>query len=295
MKNSKITILLALLMMAMAIFFTGCGSSDQQVGVAQEREKEQQLTIQMIDVGQGDAILIRTAEQVILIDTGDVPARAKLAAFLRHQGIRTIDKVIITHPHADHLGGMAEIFAGFTVKQVYDSGQQSTTALYRKYLTVIKQKNIPFTILAAGDQVDFGNGAVFKVFGPRKPWITEEALNNNSVTGKLVYGRFSMLFTGDAEKAAENRMRQDYSSELKATVLKSPHHGSKTSSSLPFLRAVAPEAVVISAGADNEYKHPHEVTLKKYDAVKARVYRTDLNGTITITSDGQNYQIAKER
>ncbi|SDN05347.1 competence protein ComEC [Dendrosporobacter quercicolus] len=292
MKNYKIG--LGLLIVLIVAFFAGCSNNNQQFQAASSPVPKQ-ITIQMIDVGQGDAILIRTAEQVILIDTGDVAARAKLIRFLKQQGIGSIDKVIISHPHADHLGGMAELVANFTVKQVYDSGQPTTTALYRRYLATIKQKNIPFTILAAGDQVDFGNGAVFKVLGPRQPFISEEALNNNSIAGKLVYGRFSLLFTGDVEKQAEERLRQSYPAELAATVLKSPHHGSRTSSSPPFLRAVAPEAVIISVGADNEYKHPHKATLKKYADCKARVYRTDQDGTITITSDGQSYQIVKER
>lgn len=253
------------------------------------------LIIDVIDIGQGDASLIRTAKEVILIDTGDVSARGKLVDYLKKQGITTIDKVIITHPHADHLGGMASVLENFTVKQIYDSGQTTTTALYRQYLSTVKKRKIPFAVLAAGDQLDFGGGVTFKVFGPQKPYISDSELNNNSIVGKLIYGQFSMLFTGDAEKEAEERLQKNYASELRANVLKSPHHGSRTSSSWPFLKAVSPDAITISAGADNEYQHPHTVTLKKYTELKAQIYRTDLNGSIRITSDGKTYQMIKEK
>ncbi len=293
MKNNRIAVWLVI-MLVWTMLFTGCGSLEKPVSPA-AAQSPQMLTVNVIDVGQGDAILVQTNEQVVLIDSGDVSSRKELVAFLKEKGISSIDKVIISHPHADHLGGMAAVLAHFTVKQVYDSGLPATTALYRNYLSMVKQQNIPFTVLAAGDRLEFGRGVTFQVLGPAKPFIAQEELNNNSIIGKLVFGQFSMLFTGDAEKQAEDRLRKQYLADLPATVLKSPHHGSKTSSSMPFLRAVAPEAVIISAGAGNEYQHPHKATLKKYANVKSAVYRTDLSGTITVTSDGKSYQIIKER
>ncbi|QJW49236.1 MBL fold metallo-hydrolase [bacterium BFN5] len=284
-----------MILVVLMVTLSACGNMAMEAGKEPTKLPSASLVIQMLDVGQGDAILVRTNQQVILIDTGDVPTRNNLVDYLKKQGISVIDKVIITHPHADHLGGIAGVMEHFTVKQIYDSGQTTTTALYRQYLSSIKKHKIPFAVVAAGDEIDFGNGVLFRVLNPKKPFISDSELNNNSIVGKLTFGQFSMLFTGDAEKEAEDRMKKDYSAELQSTILKSPHHGSRTSSTLTFLRFVSPAAIVISVGANNEYQHPHPTTLRKYADVKAQVYRTDLAGTITITSDGQNYQIKKEK
>ncbi|BBB92294.1 MAG TPA: ComEC/Rec2 family competence protein [Methylomusa anaerophila] len=255
------------------------------------------LTVKVLDVGQGDAIFIRTPEQTVLIDTGDIPARDKLLAHLRNQGISALDKVIITHPHADHLGGMPGLLETFTVKQIFDSGQTTTSGLYRQYLGAVQKKNIPFKVVTAGELIDLGGGVTLKVLAPGKPFITgsDSDLNNNSIVTQLVFGGFSMLLAADAEQPAEDRMLKKYSSGLNSTILKSGHHGSRTSSSMPFLRAVNPEVAIISAGVNNEYHHPHPATLKKYADRKIKVYRTDTDGTVTITSDGKSYQISKEK
>ncbi|HWR41815.1 ComEC/Rec2 family competence protein [Sporomusa sp.] len=255
------------------------------------------VTVKVLDVGQGDAILIRTKDQVVLIDTGDVPARDKLVSMLKSQGISTIDKLIITHPHADHIGGAAALFEHFSVKQVYDSGQKTTSNLYKQYLTQIQKRNIPFSVVTAGTTIELGNEAALNVLAPEQPFIggSEPDLNNNSIVAKLVYGNFSMMLTGDAEQESEERMLKKGAANLKSTLLKSGHHGSKTSSSVPFLQAVSPEAALISLGANNDYHHPHPSTLKKYNEKKIKVYRTDTDGTLTVTTDGKTYAIAKER
>ena len=256
------------------------------------------LTVKILDVGQGDAILIRTPDQVTLIDTGDVATREKLVTALKQQGISVIDQVLITHPHADHLGGMAAVLDQFTVKKVYDSGQATTTALYRNYLGQVKKLNIPFQVVGAGDKnIEIGSGVELKILNPQKPPLTgmESDLNNNSLVVRLVYGDFSFLLTGDAEKEAEGSMQKNGASGLKSTLLKVAHHGSSSSTTASFLSAVAPEAVMICVGANNDYHHPHPSILKRLEQKKIPVYRTDLNGTITVTSDGKTYKIDKER
>lgn len=273
-----------------AFSLAGCSVQTQSPGQASG------ITVHIIDVGQGDAILISSPRENVLVDTGDVPARDELVSYIKKQGISTIDKVIITHPHADHLGGMPAVFDHFTVRQLYDSGQTTTTSLYRRYLTTVKNKKIPFTVLTRGQTLDLGDGAVLQILSPDKPYFEgSDALNNNSVVAKLVYGNFSMLFTGDAEQEAEQRLIKLYGEDLHSTVLKSGHHGSNTSSGNPFLKIVKPEAAVISVGANNEYHHPHPSTLKKYAAIPSKVYRTDRDGTIIIYSDGQSYQVRKEK
>ncbi len=284
------------------ILLAGCGGAGKATlpdsKAPATAEAGAPLTVKVLDVGQGDAILIRTKDQVALIDTGDVPARDKLVAMLKSQGISTIDKLIITHPHADHIGGAAAVFDNFTVKQIYDSGQKTTSNLYKQYLTQIQKKNIPFTVVTAGTIIDLGNESTLKVLAPEKPFLSgnDSDLNNNSVVAKLIYRGFSMLLTGDAEKESEERMLggKDAAS-LKSTLLKSGHHGSRTSSTMPFLQAVSPEAALISLGANNEYHHPHPSTLKKYSEKKIKVYRTDTDGTLTVTTDGKTYTITKER
>lgn len=253
------------------------------------------LVVKVLDIGQGDAILIKAAGQTVLVDSGDVAAKDKLVTYIKNEGITTIDKVIITHPHADHLGGMPAVLENFKVGQIYDSGQTATTALYRQYLSLVKKKNIPFTVLTAGTEVVIANDLKIKIYAPEKPFITESEINNNSVVAKLIYHNFSMLLPGDAEKESEERMLKTYGSELKSNILKAGHHGSNTSSSMAFLKAVAPEAAIISVGANNDYHHPHPSTMKKYAEAKLKVYRTDTDGTITITSDGKTYNIKKEK
>jgi competence protein ComEC len=260
-----------------------------------QTQNTSQLTVKVLDIGQGDAILIRAAGQTVLVDTGDIGTRDKLVEYIKKEGITTIDKVIITHPHADHLGGMLGILENFKVSQIYDSGQTTTTALYRKYLSLVQKKEIPFTVLTAGTEIEITDEIKLKVFAPEKPFITESDLNNNSVVTKLMYRNFSMLLTGDAEKESEARMLKAYRTELKSNVLKVGHHGSNTSSSVDFLKAVAPEVAVISLGANNDYHHPHPTTLKRYEEAKVKVYRTDTNGTVTINSDGKTYTVTKEK
>ncbi len=295
---SGLVIAVALFAVLVAAGCSGAGITAQPGGKAPATVAAgSPLTVQVLDVGQGDAILIRTPEQVVLIDTGDVPARDKLVSMLKSQGITTVDKLIITHPHADHIGGAAALFANFTVKQVYDSGQKTTSNLYRQYLTQISKKKIPFAVVTAGTTIELGNEAQLRILAPEQPFIggSEPDLNNNSIVAKLIYGNFSMLMTGDAEKEAEERMLKKDAASLKSTLLKSGHHGSKTSSTLPFLKAVNAEAALISLGAGNEYGHPHTVVLKRYSDRKMQVYRTDTEGTLTVTSDGRTYAITKER
>ncbi|TCL39190.1 competence protein ComEC [Anaerospora hongkongensis] len=284
-----------LLVLLVALFSTGCSNSGRPAAA----DTAGQLVIKVLDIGQGDAILVRAGGQVTLIDTGDTPAKEKLAALLSKEGITAVDRLILTHPHSDHIGGATTVLERFPVKQVYDSGQTTTTATYRKYMQTVEKKKVPFALLAAGDVIDIGGGAKLKVFAPQKPFFTEDNgqldLNNNSIVAKLMYGSFSMMFTGDAEKNSELQLVKNSGSELKSSILKVGHHGSNTSSSPEFLKAVGAEAAIISLGEGNDYHHPHPVTLKKLEKQKYKIYRTDLNGTVTVTSDGKTYTIGKEK
>lgn len=239
----------------------------------------------------------------MLIDTGDVDSRADLVKQLKERKVKDLDIVVITHPHGDHMGGMAELFKDFKIKQIYDNGQSANTAMYRNYLKNIKAKNIAYKVLKKGDTFTLGDDVKFAVLSPDKPFtkentqgVSESGLtNNNSIVCKMTYGQFAMMFTGDAQKEAEDQILKTYKpADLKSDVLKVGHHGSKTSSSDAFVKAIAPKAVTISCAAGNQYKFPHEPTLKTLQKYNVEVYRTDRNGTITITTDGSSYSIAKE-
>lgn len=280
-----------LMLMIFALICSGCSSSNNNTN------SNDTVKIEVLDIGQGDASLIYTKDEVIMIDTGDVDERDRLEKLLKERNISTIDKLIITHPHADHIGGAYVVFKNVNVKEVYDNGDATTSKTYQTYLKNIKQKNIAYHQLKAGDTVDFGDGVSFKVFSPTEKMIkNDDDLNNNSIVGQLRYKDFTMLFTGDSERDAEQNMVKSYGDELQSDVLKSPHHGSRTSSSDDYLKTVKAKDVIISLAADNEYGHPHKQTLDRYKKYNMNVYRTDQDGTITITTDGSDdYTISKEK
>ncbi len=290
--RGKIFPLVAVLAIFSGIFVSGCGNkTDDNVAGAE------QLKIEMLDIGQGDANLIQFKNQVIMIDTGDVDERDNLVKLLKERNITTIDKLIITHPHADHLGGAYALFKNFEVKEVYDNGDPTTTNTYKTYLKNIKAKNISYHQLKADDDVELAPDLHFKLFSPTAKMLqTDKDLNNNSLVGQLRYNDFTMLFTGDCEREAETAMVNNYGDALKSLVLKSPHHGSRTSSSDKFLQAVDAKDVLISVGAGNDYGHPHKETLNRYQKHDMNVFRTDEDGTISIVSDGSvHYTITTEK
>ena len=185
---------------------------------------------------------------------------------------------------------------------VYDNGMPSTSRVYIGYMKQLKAKGIARKGLCTGDRVDLGGGAVFEVLAPSAALVQQGSVkgykhdpNNESVVGRLVFGDFSMMFTGDAEKKEEQDILAGAQGAVQSTVLKAGHHGSKTSSSADFLRAVHPAAALISCGVNNDYGHPHKETMKKYHAMNLDIYVTAENGTITLTSDGKDYHITPER
>ena len=269
------------------------------------------LTIKMLNVGQGDAVLIKSKSQTILIDTSDTDERDKLREELDKAGVKKIDKLILTHAHADHIGGAKLVIEKYNVGEVYNDGtDRGKYNVFKGYISAAGKKGIPVKPLQAGTKLNFGNKVSFEVFYPseelRKKFASENDYNNTSIVGKLTYGNFSMLFTGDAEKASENEiLNTSYKKKLKSTVLKAPHHGSKTSSGADYMKAVSPEYVVISAGdpkdptgSGNSYGHPHKQALNSYikngGVNKNNIFWTFENGTITITTDGKNWSVTSE-
>lgn len=315
----KIIHMLCSLILAVTVFIAGCGGPASQAGSeagsgSVAAGAEAQLTVKVLDVGQGDAILIRTGQQTILIDTGDDKyyeadkkgkVNNQLFDALAKENVTTIDKLILTHAHADHIGKAAKVIEKYDVKELVYNGIPSTSKFFINALKAAKQKDVKQVKVKAGDMLDFGNGVAFEVLSPDKALIEQDTaalkagekpeVNNQSVVGKLTYGSFTMLLTGDAESAIEKSLAAAYGSKLQCQVLKAGHHGSKTSSSAEFLRAAKPEVALMSCSEGNQYGHPHDVTIKKYDKAKIAHYATKDKGTITVTSNGKGYELSFAR
>ena len=300
---------LAALCLALMVLLGGCGTSTtqgsgtQRASAATVTDSDKALHVSMLNVGQADATLIQYKGKNMLIDTGDVDSRDALVKQLKDKKVKTLDVVLITHPHGDHLGGMAALFKAFQIKQIYDNGQAANTAMYKNYLKNIKTKNIAYKALKKGDTITLGDDVKFAVLSPGKPFtkentqgVSESGLtNDNSIVCKMTYGTFSIMFTGDAQKEVEEQLLKNYKgAELQANVLKVGHHGSKTSSSPAFVAAVKPADATISCGVNNQYKFTHKPTLDTLKKYHVNVYRTDKDGIISIISDGSSYEIKKE-
>ena len=263
---------------------------DEDVELSEERAPPTgNLEVHFIDVGQGDSILIKAHEKTILIDGGG--RGNTVVNYLRNQGVTSLDIVIGTHPHADHIGGLINVMDAIPVKEVIDPGVAHTTITFEDYLDVIDAKDIIFTEGRAGMTRDLGGGAELEIIHPVSP--SSNHLNNASIVARVTFGQISFLFTGDAESEAESEMLgRDYI--LNSTILKVGHHGSSTSTTQAFLDAVNPEVAIIMCGRDNQYGHPHEEILSKLTSAGIDIYRTDIHGTVVITTDGVTYDVNTE-
>lgn len=306
------------LILCCTVLLTGCGQGggrSSDTAANSKAEAKGQLTISMLDIGQGDAVLIQTGAKNILIDTGDDKyyedgkkgkENTQLLTELQKLKIDHIDTLVMTHAHADHIGKADKVIAQYGVKELVYNGIPSTSKYFINALKAAKANGTQQVKVKAGDVLDFGNGVSFEIVSPSQSLIDEDTaaikakkkvdVNNESVVGRLTFGNFAMLFTGDAEGPVEKDMAASYGKKLKCQVLKAGHHGSKTSSTAEFLKLVQPESVVMSLGVNNQYGHPHEALLNRLQKQGVKnIYRTDVNGTITIVSDGSSYSITTEK
>ena len=306
------------LILCCTMLLTGCGQSGGQssdTAANSKAEAKGQLTISMLDIDQGDAVLIQTGVKNILIDTGDDKyyedgkkgkENTQLLTELQKLKIDHIDTLVMTHAHADHIGKADKVIAQYGVKELVYNGIPSTSKYFINALKAAKANGTQQVKVKAGDVRDFGNGVSSEIVSPSQSLIDEDTaaikakkkvdVNNESVVGRLTFGNFAMLFTGDAEGPVEKDMVASYGKKLKCQVLKAGHHGSKTSSTAEFLKLVQPESVVMSLGVNNQYGHPHEALLNRLQKQGIKnIYRTDANGTITIVSDGSSYSITTEK
>jgi len=244
------------------------------------------LTVHFIDVGQGDAILIDRGETDILVDGG--PTSASVLAYLQSQAVANIDLLVATHPHADHIGGLADVLAQYQVNEIWVSGDTATSQTYQNFATAVAAEGATVREARRGYTAGM-NGMEIAILHPTEALTGDP--NEDSVAFRLACGEVSVLLTGDATSDSEASMLAA-TLALDSDVLKVGHHGSSTSTSAAFLAAVTPKDAVISVGAANTYGHPTQATLDGLAAAGATVYRTDQDGTVVLTSDCTTYTIA---
>lgn len=250
------------------------------------KEAEGELTLTMIDVGQGDSFLFVQEGEVALVDCGTRSTGEDVVKYLKSIGIKKIDYVFGTHPHDDHMGGMYDVITNFEIGKIIlpeiKSGEV-TTNWYLKLMKEIKSGNYELEIAEIGKIYTLGD-ATMKVIGPLSE--QKDNLNNYSTVLKVSFGEMDIIMTGDAETEVEKEILQT-GENIDAEILKVGHHGSNTSTSEEFLNAVSPDYALISTKLGNKYEHPTESTMEKLKKSNIEVYRTDENGTVvaTITSN----------
>jgi competence protein ComEC len=262
--------------------------------------EDKKLHVVICDVGQGDAILLRMPSQAqILIDGG--PDKKVLECLSRYMPFwdRSLDAVILTHPHADHLTGLIDVVDRYHLNGFYIETVKTDSDSQKLLEAKLAGKNLSAKDLNKGDILNDKSGVKIKILFPKQNEASEivhntsiKNLNDTSVVALLTYGNFSMLLTGDAENLVLSRVT-DEAGDI--DVLKVPHHGSKNGMSSELLDKIKPEVAVISAGEGNRYGHPARESLDLLSKAKTKIYRTDINGEIEIITDGLNYQLKSSK
>lgn len=254
------------------------------------------LTVNFINVGQGDGILIQTPEgKNVLVDSGPNTAENAVLSYMKSKGVKKLNIIVATHPHEDHIGNMDVIIHDFAVGKVYAPNVTTNTKAFESFLLAVKDKGLKLLIPDVGQNISPDSKVKMIVLSPNKKDRYDD-LNDYSIVIKMEYGKTSFLLMGDATSNIEEKILHNskLKAMLKSDVLKVGHHGSKYSSTSAFLNTVKPKYAVISVGKDNPYGHPSPLTLSKLKSLGAEILRTDKQGTITITSDGQTIKVDKK-
>ncbi len=278
------------------------GSADLYYWI-DERFLREDLRVTVIDVGQGNAALLELPKGgVMLIDGGgfydndifDVGERI-IAPLLWQKKIMTVDKIVLSHPNSDHLNGLLFIAENFSVKEIWTNGEAVDIKGYKELLSIIRERKIPHKTIETLPRTQQFNRLKVDILYPPDDFLSQEDRwrdeNNNSLVIRIVFGSVSFLFTGDIEEEAEAELAEIAGKELKSMLLVAPHHGSRTSSTNAFLDAVDPEAVLISAGWNNQFRLPHPSVLDRYQKRGYRIFRTDLQGAVRVKTDGERISI----
>lgn len=256
---------------------------------------EDKLTVCFIDVGQGDSVFLSAGGKNMLIDCGESEAADDVIRFLDEKNVEKLDYVVATHPHSDHMGGMYKIVDQFEIGEMIvphlDDSDIPTTRYYEKFLDSCDARGLSLTEAKLGRTIELGD-AEAELIAPCRPGY--DNTNNYSVGLFLTHGENTFIFTGDAESLAEKEMVKS-GSLRHADVYKAGHHGSDTSSCEEFMAEITPDYAVISCGEGNSYGHPQKQTLKEISRYTDKIYRTDLNGTVTFVSDGRELTVSTEK
>jgi competence protein ComEC len=234
--------------------------------------------------------------KTVLIDAGTPESARRLERKLKNLVAGPLDLLLLTHPHADHLGGMQRVLESIGVRIFMEPGFDHPSQLYADLLREVEARGVPLRIGQAGRNVDLGGGAVLRLLAPGRPFLTRTRsdANANSIVARLTYGSTAFYFAADSEEDTEAWILKS-GAEVASQVYKVAHHGSRYSSSKKLVEKIAPEIAVVSVGAGNDYGHPTRAALDRIEAVGARVLRTDLDGDITITSDGTRLKVRTEK
>jgi competence protein ComEC len=263
------------------------------------------LQVTFIDVGQGDSILLETPSgKNILIDGGGLPTWRKreynigtkiIAPLLNKKNISRLDKVILTHGHADHVSGLIGVLENVPVREVIDTpeGGGGADDEYVKFLETVKEEKISYRLAQEGDKLDLDPALTVVVLNPPREFKYNNA-NDNSLVLKITYKNFSVILPADIGQVTERRLVKKYDRALKANVLKIAHHGSRTSSCATFLDVVHPELAVISSGRNNTFGHPHPEVTKRLDRKKIPYLNTAYKGSIKVTTNGETFKVTTE-
>ena len=295
-KNKKLTLgLIALIFILSAVLTTSfSGDSGNIMDFFGLRDSDTQpegvMTVDFIDVGQGDCTLIIQNHTVILVDGGESGEADTVINFLKNKGITEIDCCIATHPHSDHIGSLSDVFAEFDVKDVImpeiPEKLIPTSKSYERFLKALETCVENVYPAQAGESYEYGKIKI-ELLGPVKKY---DNLNDMSIVSRIIYENTSVLLTGDAETPAEKDILKR-GADCTADLLKIGHHGSRTSSCDEWLKVVNPQYAVISCGADNDYGHPHKQLIKRLEKTEIDYYRTDLIGTVSFKSDGSRFTL----
>lgn len=298
-KPHKIFSLMLLLTLLCSI--TACSSTESETSSTQPdtakqeaaveeqedivEEPQYNMTVHFLDVGQGLSILAQSDDQTLIYDGGDSDKSSYVVAYLKEQGVTDIDYLISSHYDSDHVNGLIGCLNAFDVENVICSDYVHDSDTYQSFINTAQSKGLELQHPAVGTAFAFGTGS-FEILAPSE--IDQNDSNNNSVAIKLTNGNNSFIFTGDAESSSESAMCAS-GINLDCDVLVPGHHGSATATSWEFLESTVPEYAVISCGVDNQYGHPDKDTMDKLQSMDIQVFRTDKQGTITVTSDGTNF------
>lgn len=283
-ENKILRILLIIITIVYGLYLSEMDSTlstDKTQGVFNETSSN--LVVKVLDVGQADSILIENNKEYMLIDAGNNEDGEKLVKYFEQARITNFKYVIGTHPHEDHIGGLDDVINNFKIETIYMPDVITTTKTFVDVLDAMDSNKITYKVPKIGDELMLGD-ALIKVLYVGND---EKELNNSSIVLKLDFGKNCFIFTGDAEERVEDTIIKS-GLDISCDVLKVGHHGSRYSTTNEFLSKVNPKYAVISVGKNNSYNHPEDIIIKRLKDNDIEIHRTDLEGTIVISSDGEN-------